>query len=122
MTTRHPSAPVSRHRRPGRFVLVILAAGLSLVALGGGGSPRRQAAAGDTALASQKCVLCGRAFAEKLAQLCSSCDRGKCFRCGAAFPSVTARLCSSCDKGKCIDCGRAFPSKAARLCNNCSNK
>jgi|688.fasta_scaffold1093227_2 hypothetical protein len=74
MTTRHPSAPVSRHRRPGRFVLVIVAAGLSLVALGGDASPRWQAAAGDTALASQKCVLCGRAFPNKAARLCNSCS------------------------------------------------
>jgi len=78
--------------------------------------------AADAALAaSQKCVLCGRAFAEKMAQLCSTCDRGKCFRCGAAFPDKVARVCSSCFKNKCINCGRSFPDKAARLCNRCAN-
>ena len=29
---------------------------------------------GDTALASQKCVLCGRAFPNKAARLCNSCS------------------------------------------------
>ena len=74
----------------------------------------------STALASQKCVLCGRAFAEKLAQLCGSCDRGKCFKCGGAFPDNVARLCSSCHKNKCINCGRAFPDRAAKLCDRCN--
>lgn len=82
-------------------------------------------AAGDTtadvaAMQSQKCVLCGRAFAEKLAQLCTQCDRGRCFKCGAAFPEKVARVCSTCDKGKCISCGRAFPNKAAKLCTRCA--
>ncbi|NBW85357.1 MAG: hypothetical protein EBR23_00640 [Planctomycetia bacterium] len=123
MTTPQPHTLVpDLVRRPRLLALVILAAGLGLAALGAGGLLPRQVAAGDTSFLSQKCVLCGRAFAEKLAQLCSSCDRGKCFKCGAAFPSVAARLCSGCDKGKCVDCGRAFPSKAARLCNGCATK
>ena len=78
------------------------------------------AAADTTALASQKCVLCGRAFADKLAQLCSSCDRGKCFKCGGAFPDNVARVCSSCHRNKCINCGRAFPDRAAKLCDRCN--
>ena len=73
------------------------------------------------AMQSQDCVLCGRAFADKLAQLCSTCDRGKCFKCGAAFPDRVARLCTSCFKNKCVNCGRAFPDRAARLCNRCAN-
>ena len=73
------------------------------------------------AMQSQDCVLCGRAFADKMAQLCSSCDRGKCFKCGAAFPDKVARVCSSCFKNKCVNCGRAFPDKVARLCNRCAN-
>ena len=123
MTTPEPHTLVSdRQRRPRLLAMVILAVGLGVAALGASGLAQWQAAAGDTSFLSQKCVLCGRAFAEKLAQLCSSCDRGKCFKCGAAFPSVAARLCSGCDKGKCVDCGRAFPSKAARLCNGCANR
>lgn len=123
MTTPQPHTLVpGLARRPRLLALVILAAGLGLAALGAGSPSPRQVAAGDTSFLSQKCVLCGRAFAEKLAQLCSSCDRGKCFKCGAAFPSVAARLCSGCDRGKCVDCGRAFPSKAARLCNGCATK
>ncbi len=80
--------------------------------------------AGDStaraAMQSQKCVLCSRAFADKLAQLCSTCDKGKCFKCGAAFPTTVARVCSTCHKDKCINCGRAFPDKAAKLCNTCA--
>jgi predicted nucleic acid-binding Zn-ribbon protein len=83
--------------------------------------PDAVAAAEAAAMQSQKCVLCGRAFADKLAQLCSSCDRGKCFKCGGAFPDKVARVCSGCFKNKCINCGRAFPDKAAKLCNRCAN-
>ncbi len=90
--------------------------GQALPDAGGAGSD----AADASAMQSQKCVLCGRAFADKLAQLCSSCDRGKCFKCGAAFPAKVARVCSSCFKNKCINCGRAFPDKAAKLCNRCA--
>lgn len=101
------------------MVVVCVAA---LVLTGAGPTDGLEATADDTvALVSQKCVLCGRAFADKMAQLCSSCDRGKCFKCGGAFPDVVARVCSSCDKGKCVDCGRAFPDKAARLCSRCAN-
>ena len=74
-----------------------------------------------TAMQSQKCVLCGRSFAEKLAQLCTTCDRGKCFKCGGSFPDKVARVCSSCHKNKCISCGRSFPDKVAKLCNRCVN-
>jgi len=101
------------------MVVVCVAA---LVLTGAGPIDGPEATADDTvALVSQKCVLCGRAFADKMAQLCSRCDRGKCFKCGNTFPSVVARVCSSCDKGKCVDCGRAFPDKAARLCSRCAN-
>ena len=74
-----------------------------------------------TAMQSQKCVLCGRSFADKLAQLCSTCDRGKCFKCGGSFPDKVARVCSGCHKNKCISCGRSFPDKAAKLCNRCAH-
>jgi hypothetical protein len=112
------------HRRRPRFGLAGAAAtvaavvsALALTAAGPGDASREAAAA----MQSQKCVLCGRAFAEKMAQLCASCDRGKCFKCGGAFPDKVARVCSSCFKDKCINCGRAFPDKAAKLCNRCVN-
>jgi len=103
-------------------MVAICVSALALTAAGPGGDPTAPAVAvAPAALKAPKCVLCSRAFADKLARLCSTCDRGKCFSCGAAFPDEVARVCSTCDKGKCIGCGRAFPDKTARLCNRCSN-
>lgn len=99
----------------------ICVSALALTAAGPTTGEVGPAATEPAALKSQDCILCGRAFADKLAQLCSNCDRGKCFKCGAAFPDEVARLCSSCFKNKCVNCGRAFPDRAARLCGRCAN-
>jgi hypothetical protein len=110
-------------RRP-RFGLAgaaaVVAACVSALALTAGG-PGDAALEDAATMQSQKCVLCGRAFADKLAELCGGCDRGKCFRCGGSFPDKVARVCSSCFKNKCVSCGRAFPDKAAKLCGRCAN-
>ncbi len=110
-------------RRPYGVAGVTLLFAISITALMVGAFDATGVAGDSTDLAamqSQKCVLCSRAFADKLAQLCSTCDKGKCFKCGAAFPTTVARVCSTCHKGKCINCGRAFPDKAAKLCNTCA--
>ncbi len=112
---------VSRRRYGIAGATAILAIGSAAFMLGTLGETEAAWDSTDrAAMQSQKCVLCGRAFAEKLAQLCSQCDKGKCFKCGAAFPEKVARVCSTCDKGKCISCSRAFPDKAAKLCNRCA--
>lgn len=104
-------------------VAAMVAVCVTALALTGAGPADDAATPGAdaTAMQSQKCVLCGRSFAEKLAQLCTTCDRGKCFKCGGSFPDKVARVCSSCHKNKCISCGRSFPDKVAKLCNRCVN-
>jgi len=114
------SRPRPRLGLTGAAALTVIAI-LALALTSGGPDTAAADAEQLAALATQKCVLCGKSFADKLAQLCTACDNGKCFKCGSSFPDKVARICSSCDKGKCINCGKSFPTKAAKLCSRCGN-